>query len=73
MSSKVKKFKPKTRKNIKSRMKISNGGDPTKGVIEIKRINHAHRLINKTGIRKLKSSKTTTLGRTQKKYLKALS
>jgi hypothetical protein len=54
-------------------MKISNGGDPTKGVIEIKRINHAHRLINKTGVRKLKSSKTTTLGKTQKKYLKALS
>jgi|GEM_PF-1524931 len=70
---KVPNFKPKTRKGAVKRLKVTAGGDSMKGKLVIERINNHHRLINKTGVRKLKAARTTTLGKTVKKYKKALS
>lgn len=72
MATKVKKFKAKTHKGTKKRLVLTNPADSSKAKIIIGRINHAHRLINKTGERKLKAGKTTTISKAHDKYKKLL-
>jgi hypothetical protein len=66
--SKVKKFKPKSRGGAKKRIGVST---PKDGEIKLRttRTNHAHRLIGKSGERKLKAARKTTLSKVHKKYL----
>jgi ribosomal protein L35 len=67
--AKIKKFKPKTHNGAKKRLGVSK---PKSGTAKIMttRTNHAHRLINKSGERKLRAARKTTVSSVHKKYLK---
>lgn len=74
MSGKLKnKFKPKPRKGAVKRLKVTGGSSPLSGKLTIGRINSAHRQINKPRQRKLRAVRSTTLGKSHRKYQKALS
>ena len=70
MASKIKKFKSKTRKGAKKRLKVSGASKDVK--ILSCRINTGHRLIPKTRERKLRDTNPTVLSKCHKKYLKSL-
>jgi ribosomal protein L35 len=58
---KIKKMKPKTRKGAVKRIKVTNGGDLSKGKLMVNRTNDNHRLIKKQRERMLKSKKAGEL------------
>lgn len=62
------KFKPKTKKGAKKRLIVTNPKNPAKTKLLAVRINHRHRLINKSGERKLKASRKTTLSKITDKF-----
>ncbi|MGL4759745.1 MAG: hypothetical protein ACRCXZ_10530 [Patescibacteria group bacterium] len=64
----VKKMRAKTRKGVVKRIKISNGGDKSKGKLIVNRINDNHRLIKKSRNRKLKAKKNSVLNKSFNKY-----
>jgi ribosomal protein L35 len=59
----LKKMKPKPRKGIVKRIKVTNGGDLSKGKLMTDRPNDNHRLIRKSRQRKLKAKKSTVLSK----------
>lgn len=67
----VKKMRAKTRKGIVKRIKVTNGGDISKGKLVVNRIGDNHRLIRKSRSRKLKAKRNTTLGSTLSRFKKA--
>jgi ribosomal protein L35 len=64
----IKKMRAKTRKGIKKRIRISNGGDKKIGKLICNRINDNHRLIKKSRSRKLKAKKNTVLPKALNKF-----
>ncbi|MBC7472052.1 MAG: 50S ribosomal protein L35 [candidate division SR1 bacterium] len=54
-------MKPKTRKGAVKRIKVTNGGDLSKGKLLVNRTNDNHRLIKKQRERMLKSKKAGEL------------
>jgi len=68
----LKKFRPKPRKGAVKRIKVSNGGDLSKGKLMINRINKAHRNINKSRTRLLKAKRPTVLSKTLRKLKKII-
>lgn len=60
-------MKPKTRKGIVKRIKVSRGGDLKNGVLMVNRINDNHRLIRKSRVRKLRSKRSTKLSSSSNK------
>jgi ribosomal protein L35 len=56
------KLRSKPRKGAVKRIKITNGGDLSKGKLLVDRINDNHRLIKKSRVRKLKARKKTRVG-----------
>jgi ribosomal protein L35 len=72
MASKIKKFKPKSRNGIKKRLKLTGAKDPSKVKVIVNRINKGHRLIRKTGQRKLRAARDTVLGKVADKYKKVI-
>jgi ribosomal protein L35 len=58
---KIKKMKPKTRKGAVKRIKVTNGGDLSKGKLLVNRTNDNHRLIRKQRERMLKAKKAGKL------------
>ncbi|MEI6729492.1 MAG: hypothetical protein WCK98_07685 [bacterium] len=71
MAGKIK-FKAKTRKGATKRLSLSNPANKTESKIIIGRINHHHRLIGKTGERKLKAARKTTVSSVHEKYKKVI-
>jgi len=71
MAGKIK-FKAKTRKGAKKRLALSNPANKTESKIIIGRINHGHRLIAKSGERKLRASRKTTVNAVHEKYKKVI-
>lgn len=72
MATKIKKFKAKTHKGAKKRIRTSAGSNPHTGVILIDRINDNHRNIGKPRTRLLKAKKKTVLSKTYKKLRKVI-
>ncbi len=72
MASKVKKFKPKTRNGVKKRLKLTGAKDDSQVKVIINRINKGHRLIKKTGTRKLRAARDTVLGKVADKYKRVI-
>lgn len=70
MAGKVKKHKPKTRNNLRKRVKKTGSKSDPK--LLTTRINNGHRLIKKSRTRKLKAKTDTVLNDAHSKYLKAL-
>ena len=68
----LKKFRPKPRKGAVKRIKVSNGGDTSKGKLVVGRINKAHRNINKSRTRLLKAKKSTVLSKAISRKLKKI-
>lgn len=64
----VKKFRAKTHKTTQKRIKVSNGGDLSKGKLLVSRPNLQHRLIGKSRSRKLKGKTATVLSKTYAKF-----
>ena len=58
---KIKKMKPKSRKGAVKRIKVTNGGDLSKGKLMVNRTNDNHRLIKKQRERMLKAKKASSL------------
>lgn len=61
MAGKIKKVKAKTRKAVKKRVKITNGGDKKKGKLVVNRINNSRLHIKKSRKIKLRAKKDTVL------------
>lgn len=57
----LKKFKAKTHKSSKKRIKVTNGGDLAKGKLMIAKSFRQHRMIGKSRSRVLKGRKYTEL------------
>jgi hypothetical protein len=62
----LKKFRPKSKKSMKKRIKVSNGGDLNSGKLIVKRKNMNHRLIRRRSSVKIKSHTETVLPETFK-------
>lgn len=71
MAGKIKKFKPKTHKGTKKRVKLTKGGS-TEGNLMINRINDNHRNIGKSRTRLLRAKRATKLGGYHKKLKKVM-
>ena len=54
-------MKPKSRKGAVKRIKVTNGGDLSKGKLMVNRTNDNHRLIKKQRERMLKAKKASSL------------
>lgn len=67
-----KKFKAKTRKSVKKRIKFSNGGDVNKGKMIVNRINDNHLNLKKRRVRKLRSRRDTILSSVHAKLRKVI-
>jgi hypothetical protein len=72
MATKVKKFKSKSRNGIKKRLKLSSAKAGSQVKVIINRINKGHRLIKKSGQRKLRAARDTVLGKVANKYKKVI-
>ena len=66
----LKKMRSKTHKATSKRVKISNGGDISKGKLQVNRNNTAHRNIKKQRERLLKSKRSTVLSKVHDKLKK---
>jgi ribosomal protein L35 len=64
----LKKFRAKTHKTTKKRIKVTNGGDLSKGKLLINRPNRQHRMIGKSRSRVLKGKKSTVLSAGHTKF-----
>jgi ribosomal protein L35 len=63
----VKKMRPKTKKGVVKRIKVTKGG--AKGAkLVVNRINDNHRLIGKPRSRTLKAKRSTTLSKSAEKF-----
>lgn len=65
--TKLKKFKSKTHKGAKKRIKLTNGSKTSTGKLMINRINDNHRNIGKSRERLLRGRRKTKLSNTYKK------
>jgi ribosomal protein L35 len=68
----LKKFRAKTHKGAKKRIRISNGGDKSKGLLMVNRINHNHLQNKKARKVNLRFKRDTALGKTAKRLKKLL-
>lgn len=68
----VKKMRAKRHKGTVKRVKLSKGSDKNEGKLMINRINKGHRLIKKTGERKLRSQRSTVISKAYDKLRKVL-
>ena len=67
----LKKFRSKTRKGARKRIKVSNGGDKNKGSLIVNRVNRNHLQVKQSRKVKLRYKRNTTLGKAAEK-LKAI-
>lgn len=68
MATKIKKFKAKTHKSSVKRIKITAGGDLSKGKLIVRRKNRKHRMIGKQRERVLKGRTDTVLKSSHLKF-----
>jgi len=68
----IKKMRAKRHKGTVKRVRVTNGGDLSKGKVKIGRRNAAHRLIKKSGEKKLRARKTTVVANSVARKLKKM-
>jgi len=73
MATKISKFKAKTRKGAVKRIRLTKTKIAANAKVIVGRINAAHRMIGKTGERKLRSQRKTTVSKIANKYKRVLS
>ncbi len=66
------KFKPKSKKSLIKRVKLSSPLDSSKAKLTVTRINYSHKLVVKSGEKKLRKKRETTLSKITNKYKKYL-
>jgi ribosomal protein L35 len=68
----LKKFRAKTHKSSVKRIKVSKGGNPENGKLQVSRSNRSHRLIGKQRERMLKGKTVTKLSTAHDKFRKVI-